>query len=316
MQVNTNRGGARRRVLVTGAGGFLGAPVVRALSAQGCEIRAWVGAPHDRVQEPDSSVETLRGDIADSAAAQQAVQQIEVVVHLAGPPSVADSWKFPAAYAATHVAGTANLLQASVEHGVRKFIYVSSAEVYGRPESNPAPETAALRPRSPYGVFKLAAERLLETYSLSFGMSAVVLRPFSIYGPGMSPHSVLGTIFRQALSADRIVLGNLRPVRDYCFVDDAARAVGLACATDLTGWNVFNLGAGVGVSVKELAEGIVTLCGRPLEIEQAASELRPGASDILELTADASQARRRLGWRPERSLTDGLRQTLAWWRER
>jgi nucleoside-diphosphate-sugar epimerase len=304
----------RRSVLVTGAGGFLGSAVVEHLSRAGFRVRAWLGGPLDSVRKPTVPVETLQADIADEAAARQALKRIDVVVHLAGLPSVAASWEHPAEFARTHVVGTANLLQACVANGVRRMVAISSAEVYGQPDRNPVSEDSALKPRSPYGAVKLAAEHLVESFVVGRGLDAIVLRPFSIYGRGLSSASLLGTIFRQSLSGDRVVLNNLRPVRDYCHVDDLARAVVHAAETTLTGFHVFNIGTGIGTSVSDLAMLAMRLANhvRPLEENRSAS--RPGASEIDELIASIGNAREFLGWRPEVALEDGLKQTLDWWR--
>lgn len=304
----------RRSVLVTGAGGFLGSAVVEHLSRAGFRVRAWLGAPLDSVREPVVPVETLQADITDEAVARQALTGIEVLVHLAGPPSVASSWKDPAEFARVHVVGTANLLQACVARGVRRIVAVSSAEVYGQPDQRPVSEASALKPRSPYGAVKLAMESLIEAFVAGHGLDAIVLRPFSIYGRGMSAASLLGTIFRQALQGDRVVLNNLSPVRDYCHVDDLARAVVLAAESPLIGCHMLNVGSGVGTSVSELASLAIRLAGHTLPLEENRSARRPGASEIDELVASIDNARKFLGWQPQISLEDGLRQTLDWWR--
>ena len=294
------------RVLVTGAGGFLGSAVVEHLSRAGFRVRAWLGAPLDPVREPTVPIESLRADITDEAAAQRALADIDVLVHLAGPPSVAASWEQPSEFARTHVVGTANLLQACVERGVRRMVTISSGEVYGQPDRNPVMESSALKPRSPYGAVKLAVEQLIESFVFGRGLDAIVLRPFSIYGRGMSSTSLIGAIFRQALSKDRVVLNDLRPVRDYCHVDDLARAVVLAVESALTGFRVFNVGSGVGTSVSELALLILRLAGRTLPLEDSRSARRPGVSEIEELVASIDNARQLLGWRPHVSLESGL----------
>ena len=304
----------QRSVLVTGAGGFLGSAIVEHLSRAGFRVRAWLGGPFDSVREPVVPVETLRADITDEAAIRPALTEIDVVVHLAGPPSVAASWEQPAEFARVHVVGTANLLQACVARGVRRIVAVSSAEVYGQPDQNPVVEASALKPRSPYGAVKLAAEHLIESFVAGRGLDAIVLRPFSIYGRGMSATALLGTIFRQALHEDRVVLNNLRPVRDYCHVDDLAQAVVRAVESPLTGFRVFNVASGTGTSVSELALLAMRLTGRTLSLEENSSARRPGASEINELVAAIDSAREFLGWQPKIFLEDGLRQTLDWWR--
>lgn len=300
-----------RAVLVTGAGGFIGSAVVRALVVRGAAVRALAGPPGHQIQELPGEVEPVSADIEDQSTLRRLAADTSIVIHLAGPPSVAASFQSPVEYARVHTGGTVTVLEASRAARVARFVYVSSAEVYGRPSSNPVAEDHPLQPRSPYAASKAAAEQFVCAYGQAYGMQTVIVRPFSVYGPALRATSVTGTILRQALCADEIVLGNLKPVRDYCFVDDVAAGIVwsamLSCPTGTT----LNLGSGIGTSVAELAALALKLVDRCLPVREEVTRGRPQEVDLDQLVADPRRAAS-LGWTPSVSLESGLRQTLHW----
>lgn len=204
------------------------------------------------------------------------------------------------------------MLEACRAAGVRRFVYVSSAEVYGRPERNPVPEGHLLNPRSPYGAGKAAAEHFVRAYAHAYGIEVAVLRPFSVYGPRLRAGSVMATILRQVLTANEVLVADLAPVRDYCFLDDVIEGV-LAAATARRLQEVtFNLGSGTGTSVGELAQLALQLAGRKLPVRTESSRGRPTGTDIDCLVADRTRAGALLGWAPRVRLEDGVCRTLAW----
>lgn len=288
------------RVLVTGAGGFIGSAALRTLEAAGADVRPHAGPPG----APGPSA-WARGDITDAARMAALAAGVDVVVHLAGPPSVAASFEAPAAFARAHVVGTATLLHA-MRPGTR-LVYVSSAEVYGCPDRNPVPEDAPRRPRSPYAAAKVGAEALVEAFADR--IPAVVLRPFCVYGPGSG--GVVGHVLRQvrAPGATAIELADARPVRDFCHVDDVAEAIVRAARADVRG--AFNVGSGVGTAIGALAEAAGRALGRPLPVVERPERRRP--VDLLALVADTSRIERALGWRPRIGLEEGLRRTIESW---
>jgi nucleoside-diphosphate-sugar epimerase len=299
-------------VLVTGAGGFIGSAVVEALVARGAHVRALAAAPGQPVRELPPEVAAVFADIEDGETLARMAAGAEVAIHLAGPPSVHDSFRSPLEHARVHAGGTVALLEACRTAGVPRFVYVSSAEVYGHPDVNPVPEGQPLDPRSPYAAGKAAAEQFVRAYGYSFGMQPVVLRPFSVYGPRLRPQSVLATILRQALHDDEIVLADLAPVRDYCFLDDVVEGILSAASAPRLADPTFNLGSGTGTSVGELAALALRLAGRDVPIRADPCRRRPAGTDVARLVADRRRAEAVLGWTPAVHMEDGVCRTIAW----
>src|SRR2546429_3772570 len=212
------------RITVTGAGGFLGPVVVDALARQGARVQAIIGPPGEPARIPHGAAYVAQADICDTAALAKLVADVDAVVHLAGPASVAASFQDPARTVRVHAEGTAAVLQACRAAGVRKLVYVSSAEVYGQPLRSPVGEQHPLSARSPYAAAKIGGEKLIESWGHAFGLRAVILRPFSVYGPGASPDSLIPRIIRMARRGLPVVLANLKPLRDYCLGTDLPQA--------------------------------------------------------------------------------------------
>jgi nucleoside-diphosphate-sugar epimerase len=300
----------RKRVLVTGAGGFMGPAVVRGLLDTGMEVRALLGAPGQSVGSLPAAVSTALAEITDEAGLAGLVAGVEIVVHMAGFGSVEASFENPVECVRTHVAGTAAALHASLKAGVRRFIYVSSAEVYGRTRAHAAHEDLPLRPRSPYGAAKAGAEHLVAAFARSFDLPCLILRPFSVYGPGISIRSVVGSILRMARAGDSVSLNEPGVVRDFLYAADVADALSRAISVDFEGVLAVNLGTGRGTSLRELVETIARIVGRRLEVRQRQGAGRRGKSEIHRLVASVARAERILGWRARTSLENGLRQTV------
>lgn len=298
------------RVVVTGAGGMIGSAVVLRLHAQGVRVAAQLGPPGAPTLPAPPGVPAASMRIDDAAGVRALVRGADAVVHLAGPPSVAASFAEPTAYATSHVVGTATVLEACRSAGVRRVVYVSSAEVYRLPAPTPVGEDAATGPRSPYGAAKLGAEALVRAFCPAAGIEAVVLRPFSVYGPRSPAASVLGSLLRQALSADQVSVATLRPVRDYVYVDDVATAISLAVTVELpVPTHVYNLATGTGTSVAALAELVLRAAGRRVPVVEAPAD-RPAGAGVEELVGDVRRAADELGWVASVGLADGVRMAL------
>jgi nucleoside-diphosphate-sugar epimerase len=302
----------RKTVLVTGAGGFIGSAVVRAMAGRAGSLRTLLGPPEFSGPVPCKEVMSTRAEIDDLSTIAALVDGVDVVVHLAGPAGVGASFEDALYYARVHVTGTATVLEACRRAGVARLVYMSSAEVYGLPAADPVPEDHRLQARSPYAAAKIGAERFAESFALAYGLDVVVLRPFSVYGPSLSPGSLVGTVLRQARSGGPIVVADTRPVRDYCYVDDLVEAVLLATTAPVDGHRVFNVGSGVGSSVADVVGTALHLMGREAEIVVDPSRRRPGGSDILRLVADTGRAKTGLGWSACTPLGVGLERTIQW----
>ena len=298
------------RITVTGAGGFLGPVVVDALARQGARVQAIIGPPGEPARIPHGAAYVAQADICDTAALAKLVADVDAVVHLAGPASVAASFQDPARTVRVHAEGTAAVLQACHAGGVRKLVYVSSAEVYGQPLRSPVSEQHPLGARSPYAAAKIGGEKLIEAWGHAFGLRAVILRPFSIYGPGASPESLIPRIIGMARRGLPVVLRNLKPVRDYCFVTDVAEADALACSVQPSELDIFNIGTMRGTSVQRVADLILEVLGVSCPIREDGDRDRPGKSEIYELIADNRRAREVLGWQSAVPLETGLRMTI------
>jgi len=301
-----------RPVLVTGAGGFLGAALVRRLVARGARVRALLGpADEPRLTAPPPGVDAARGDIEDGALLARLCDGAGCVFHLAGPPSVAESFAAPARYLRVHAAGTAAVVEAAIAAGVDHVVHVSSAEVYAAAAGQPVGEDHPRAPRSPYGIAKLAAEQLLEACAAAGRIRASILRPFSIYGPGASPRSLIATLVAAVARGEPARYADPRPVRDYCFVDDAVAAIAACAGRGGPPGRAYNVASGRGVSVADVARALHAIAGRGDAPVHAADPDRPAPAITLELVGDPARARDELGVSAATPLAVGLERTLA-----
>jgi len=290
-----------------GANGFIGSTTLKTLVRSGSAPRLLCG-PDSKWLRISSSFDCLTCDLNDAEKLKCWVAALDLIIQAAGPPSVRRSFEIPEEYVRVHVQGTA--VDACQTAEVERFVYVSSAEVYGRPLANPVAETSRLQPRSPYAAAKIAAEKLVEAYVETFGLNAVILRPFSIYGQDPSPESLLGNIMATARAGSGVRLGDLTPLRDYCHVEDLATAVLKASAATTAGLEIFNIGTGHATSVGDFARLVLQLLDADLPLLEDPSRVRPGQSEIFELIADVS-ARDLLDWQPRIGLREGLRHALG-----
>ena len=298
-----------RAVVITGAGGFIGPHAVSGLLSRGAVVRAITAAPGLPSAPLPAGVETLAVDVTDPVTMLEAIRGADAVVHLAGDASVRASISDPRVALDVHVGGTINVLEACRRSSVRRLVYASSAEVYGRPDRNPVAEDAPLRPISPYGAAKAAAECAVRAWSSSYGIRSVILRPFSVYGPGVSPDSLVATIVRQAASRADIVVADTRPVRDYVFVADLTDAIVSACDCEADDLLTLNVGSGSGTSVGALAGLVAAICASGSVVEDPARR-RPEAMEIFELVADVRRIRAALGLSSPTPLARGLAITV------
>lgn len=312
-----------RRVLVTGAGGFIGSHLVEALARAGSKVRAfvrynsrndsgWLEAIDPAV---GSEVEIFRGDLVNPEAVASAVGGCDVVFHLGALIPIPYSYRHPREYVEANVVATLNVLEACRRADVERLVHVSSSEVYGTPQTVPIAETHPLHAQSPYAATKIAADQLALSYKLSFGTPVVIIRPFNTFGPRQSARAVIPTIIVQALADGRVSLGATHTTRDFLYVEDTV--AGLIAGGGAAGVEgmVINLGTGVETPIREVAARIFRLLGRDLPIELEQERLRPPESEVERLVADWQRAREILAWCPRVDLDEGLRRTIDWTKE-
>ncbi len=311
-----------RRVLITGAGGFIGSHLVEWLAREGAQVRAFVryNSRGDygllRILPPEvlSSIEVISGDLQDGNAVSRAVSGCETVFHLGAIISIPYSYVHPIETTSSNVIGTLNVLLACRDQEVSRLIHTSTSEVYGTALHVPIAEDHPLQGQSPYSAGKIGADKLAESFYRTYDLPVITIRPFNTFGPRQSARAVIPTIITQALTQDVIRLGSLDPRRDFTYVADIVRGFLLAAQTDSTALmgGVFNLGSGEDVSIRDLVEEIGNLFGKDLEVEIDAQRIRPAQSEVMCLVADNRLARRSFNWRPRYSLKQGLEETIDW----
>jgi dTDP-glucose 4,6-dehydratase len=308
------------KVLVTGAGGFIGSHLVEKLVKLGASVRAFVrynsrgdpGLIRFAPAETIARVELIGGDLRDPDAVRNAVRGCRYVFHLGALISIPYSYLHPYEVAESNFMGTLNVLMACRDLEVQRLVHTSTSEVYGTAQLPAIDESHPLQGQSPYSASKIGADKLVESFYCSYQLPAVTVRPFNTYGPRQSARAVIPTIITQALANRAIHLGNLDTVRDFTYVDDTVQ--GFICAAeaeDVEGLTC-NLGTGTAISVGTLAETILQKIGTPANIEIDPERMRPEKSEVLRLLSDNSLARDRLSWSPAVSLDEGLDRTIAW----
>ena len=310
-----------KKVLVTGAGGFIGSHLTERLVELGAKTRglieynsedSWGWLDASSVKD---DVEVVLGDIRDPDSLKRAVDGVDLVFHLAALIAIPYSYHAPLSYVRTNVEGTLNVLQASLRQDVELVVHTSTSEVYGTARTVPIREDHPLQGQSPYSASKIGADKIAEAIHLSFGLPLVTVRPFNTYGPRQSARAVIPTIVTQALSGSAICLGNLTPTRDLNFVADTVEGFIKAADAPLAIGEVINLGTGEEIAIGRLAETIMKLMGKDMPIISEDQRVRPENSEVERLCADNTKAREILGWAPQHKLEEGLELTIDWLRQ-
>jgi NAD dependent epimerase/dehydratase len=307
-----------RKVLVTGAAGFIGSHLVDALVRAGASVTAMVRYNSGSLVgnlaflEPNvqRAARVVSGNIEDSDFVYRAVDGQEIVLHLAALIAIPYSYEAPRSYVRTNIEGTLNVLEAARRFGVARVVHTSTSEVYGTAMRVPIDETHPLQGQSPYSASKIGADKLAESYYRSFRTPVVTLRPFNTFGPRQSARAFIPTIISQALTRDVITLGSLTPERDMTFVSDTvAGFIAAAGAPDIDGMTI-NLGTGETHSVDWFATQLLSLMGIDRPVVQDKQRMRPELSEVLKLVSDNTLAQQKMNWAPRVSLDAGLRQTI------
>ncbi len=320
---------AGRTVLVTGADGFIGSHVVERLLAEGASVRAfclytsngtlgWLDESAAFAAAVESGqAEVVLGDIRDPEHVSSTVEGVDAVLHLAALIAIPFSYVAPRSYVETNVIGTLNVLEAVRRHGTPRMVNTSTSEVYGTPEEVPITEAHPLRGQSPYSATKIGADKMCESYALSFETPVMTLRPFNTYGPRQSTRAVIPTVLSQLLAGAReIRLGDTTPKRDFTFVTDTAEGFLRAATADVAPGATIQLGTGRTVSVGEVVDLCRSVVGSDAEVVTESERIRPEGSEVQVLLSDPSRAAAQLGWRPSVDLEEGLTRTADWLRPR
>ncbi len=306
---------------MTGADGFIGSHLVEKLVKLGAKTKALVyyNAFGNRGWldhlECRDRVEVIPGDIGERAIVHRAMRGTETVFHLAALIGVPYSTQAPESYVRTNIQGTLTLLQTAHDLGLKRFVHVSTSEVYGSARYVPIDEQHPLQGQSVYAATKIGADKLVEAFHHSFSLPTVIVRPFNTFGPRQSTRAVVPTIITQCLAGDTVCLGNLHPTRDLNYVEDIADGFLAAAASDKAVGKTVNLGSGSEISIGELARLIAKLMHKEMKIRQDAERLRPAQSEVERLWADNTLARHLLEWRPRFSLEEGLKISIDWFKE-
>lgn len=312
-----------KRVLVTGAGGFIGSHLCEALVAGGATVRAFVryNSRNDRgllEMLPDAvkgEIECVAGDLKDSEAIRRATRGCQVVFHLGALISIPYSYVHPLDYVQTNMVGSANVFNAALDLGVEKLVHTSTSEVYGTAQFVPISEVHPLGAQSPYAASKIGSDQLALSYHRSFDLPVTVLRPFNTFGPRQSARAVIPTIITQALTQDQVRLGALHPTRDLTYVKDTVGGFIRIAEADNTVGEVVSIGTGREVTIGELAEKITSMVGCSVGITVDQVRVRPEKSEVERLLCDNTKARQLMGWEPRYTLEAGLSETITWFRE-
>ena len=309
-----------RRVVVTGAEGFIGSHLVDALLADGADVSAFVhytpSGSGGWLRQRDGDVRIIAGDVRDGDRVMAALEGAEVVFHLAALVGIPYSYECPESYVQTNVTGTCNVLNAARRRGVERVVHTSTSEAYGTPRYVPIDEAHPLQPQSPYAASKVGADMLALSFHRSFGLPVAVVRPFNTYGPRQSTRAVIPTILAQLCAgAEEVRVGATWPTRDFNYVTDTVAGFLAVAGCDRALGEVVNVGSGREVSVGELVGMLGDVTGRTPAVTTDPRRLRPSSSEVERLLCDNRRIREWAGWEPQVPLEEGLRRTAEWVRD-
>lgn len=305
------------KVLVTGAGGFIGSHLCDMLCESGYDVYPFVRYNSKNswgwleISEYKNKFKIITGDIRDFDCVFDAVHKVDVVLHLAALIGIPYSYVSPLAYIRTNVEGTYNILEVARRQGKKRVIHTSTSETYGTAQYVPIDEKHPLVGQSPYSASKIGADQLALSYSLSFNLPVTIIRPFNTYGPRQSMRAVIPTIIMQINSGkQKLELGNTTPTRDFTYVTDTCLGFTKAIETDNGVGKIINIGVGKDISINNLAHKIMDIMGKQVEILSVEERIRPQKSEVERLQSDNSLAKKLLGWEPRVLLDEGLKNVI------
>jgi len=326
MPADFQRGGcglklSGKRVLVTGAGGFIGSHLVEMLVAEGARVRALVNYNSFNFRgwlersPAAAQAEIVSGDIRDSRLCAQFTVDQEIIFHLAALIAIPYSYQAPESYVDTNIKGTLNICEAARAARVRRLVHLSSSEVYGTASYVPIDEQHPIQPQSPYAASKVGADAIVRSFHASYGLPAVIARPFNTYGPRQSARAIVPTIISQLASKNHEVrLGEIHSSRDFTFVSDTCRALIDLASLDVEG-QVYNIGSNSEITIEALFTTIAEIMGVEARIVTDRERIRPAASEVMRLKCDSRKIASACAFEPQVLLAEGLRATIEWFRQ-
>lgn len=310
-----------KKILVTGADGFIGSHLVERLVKEGVRVRAFAyynsfnswGWMDSFPKKTLDQIDVFTGDVRDPNGILTAVQGCEVIFHLAALIGIPFSYHSPDSYVDTNVKGTLNVLQAAKQLGVKKVVHTSTSEVYGTAQQVPITEDHPINPQSPYAATKSAADSLALSFYRSFDLPVTVLRPFNTFGPRQSARAVIPTVLAQVHAGRKTIkMGNLDVTRDFNYVDNTVESFLSVAQSAKTNGEVINSGSGVETSLEEMVEAVREITGMKFRVQTEKERLRPGKSEVERLVCSADKLKDLTGWSPKIDFRNGLRKTSEW----
>ena len=309
-----------KKTFISGAGGFIGSHLVQELLAQGADVTCFLrynsNSTWGNLEYLDPAdkkrIRVVFGDLKDTDGVMKSVKGHDVVFHLGALVSIPYSYQHPHNFVQTNIVGTTNMLTAALESGVEKFVHTSTSEVYGTPDSLPIDESFPLKGQSPYSASKIGADKMAESFFLSFDMPVSIIRPFNTYGPRQSARAIIPALITQALTKNTIRIGSDFPTRDFCYVSDTVNGFLKVAENKKSIGQTINIGTGKNVSIGEVAAKVQKMSSSSCTIIKDKERIRPQRSEVLNLCADVSKAKKLLGWEPLVNFDKGLEKTREW----
>ncbi len=312
-----------KKVLVTGAGGFIGSHLVEALVKEGAQVKAFIHYNSNNhwgwLEESPvkDQIEIISGDIRDYDSVEQAIKGCQEVFHLAALIGIPYSYVSPIAYVRTNVEGTYNVVQAALKNNVGNVMVTSTSETYGSAQTVPIDEFHPAVGQSPYAATKIGADQLALSYHKSFGLPVKVVRPFNTFGPRQSARAIIPTVITQILSGMKTLeLGDLTPTRDFTYVKDTAAGMIAISKCGVLSGEATNIGMNTEISIGDLVTMISKIIGQEIEIKQSEQRVRPEKSEVRRLVCDNSKLTKASGWAPSYTFEMALRETIEWFKTR
>ncbi|MCP4550623.1 MAG: SDR family NAD(P)-dependent oxidoreductase [Bacteroidetes bacterium] len=310
-----------KKILVTGAGGFIGSHLTEKLVRLGANVKAFVkynskndwGWIESLPKEIKEEIEMFSGDVRDPYGVKASMKNIDTVFHLASLIGIPYSYHSPDVYVDTNIKGTLNILQAARELGAERVVHTSTSEIYGTAQFVPITEEHPVNPQSPYAATKSAADFLALSFYRSFDLPVSIVRPFNTYGPRQSARAIIPTVITQIANGNKqIKVGSVTPTRDMNFVSDTVNGFVKSAFSNESIGEIINIGSNFEISIKQLINTIASLMESDVEIITDQNRIRPKKSEVERLYSSNEKAKRLLDWSPQYSLEQGLKETIDW----